>query len=66
VIEQRRKLTESERRRLVDRQSSISSERAMALVGALVASVQAHVSDANAQKAISADISRLIAVPELG
>jgi hypothetical protein len=66
VIEQRRKLSESEQRRLVDLQSSISAERAMSLVGALVASVQAHVSDANVLKAISADISRLVAVPELG
>lgn len=59
LIEQRRKLAESERKRLVDMQQMITSEQAMALVAALVDSVKRHVDDRDTLAAINADIIRL-------
>ncbi len=45
VLEQRRKLVESERKRLVETQQMITTEQAMVLIQALLASVKEHVSD---------------------
>lgn len=62
TLEQRRKLVESERKRLVEMQQMITSERAMLLISALVGIVQNHVTDDRAIKAISADVGKLIAI----
>lgn len=62
VLEQRRKLVESERKRLVEMQQMITSERAMLLISALVGVVRDHVTDPIILKAISADVGKLIAI----
>lgn len=62
VLEQRRKLVESERKRLVEMQMVITSERAMLLISALVSVVQDHVTDPKVIAAISADVGKLITV----
>lgn len=59
-LEQRRKLVESERKRLVEMQQMISTEQAMILLAAIVDTVRRHVSDRSALSAISADITKLI------
>lgn len=62
LLEQRRKLVESERKRLVDMQQMMTSEQAMVMLAAVVDTVRRHVTDRNALAAISADITRLVAV----
>lgn len=62
AVEQRRKLVESERKRLVEMQSMISSERAMLLISALVNIIRTHVRDRDAMAAITADIGKLITI----
>lgn len=59
VLEQRRKLVESERKRLVEMQQMITSEQAMVMLAAVVDTVRRHVTDRTALAAISADIARL-------
>lgn len=59
AIEQRRKLVESERKRLVEMQQMITSEQAMSLVAALTASVKEHVTDSATLSAIQAEFIRL-------
>jgi hypothetical protein len=61
VIEQRRRLTESERKRLVEMQQMLSTEQAMVLLAAVVDTVRRHVTDRTALAAISADLGRLVA-----
>lgn len=63
LIESRRKLSESEQKRLVNMQQTITSERAMILVSALVEVVRKHVTDKHTLTAISADVGRLIDAP---
>lgn len=60
MMEQRRKLVETERRRLVDMQQMITSEQAMMLVAALVNAVRTHVHEPTVLAAIQSDITRLI------
>lgn len=62
VLEQRRKLVESERKRLIEMQQVITSERAMLLISALVGIVQNHVTDSSTLAAISADVGKLITI----
>lgn len=62
ILDQRRKLTESERKRLVDMQQIVTTEQAMLLIGALLDSVRRNVSDRNALAAIQADFVRLMSV----
>ena len=62
AIDQRRKLVESERTRLVQMQEMITSERAMLLIAAVVDIVRENVNDAKTLQSISADIGRLITV----
>lgn len=66
VLEQRRKLVESERKRLIDMQQVITSERAMLLISALVSIIQTHVSDRHTLAAISADVGKLITIDSAG
>jgi hypothetical protein len=62
-LEQRRKLCESERKRLVEMQQYVSVEQAMVLIAQVGASVRQHVTDPAALKAISADMARLVSTP---
>lgn len=59
TMEARRRLAETERRRLVDLRQMITSERAMLLMTGLVASVQRHIEDRDALARIDADFRRL-------
>lgn len=61
LIQQRRKVVESERKRLVEMQQMITSERAMVLLAAVVDTVRKHVSDRDTLQAISSDIRALVA-----
>lgn len=59
MLETRRKLVESERKRLVEMQQYISTERAMALIAAITDTVKRHVHDRTALLAISQDIMQI-------
>lgn len=56
LFDQRRKLVESERKRLVEMQQLITAERAMSLVAAIVGVIKKHVSDPVVLNAIGDDI----------
>ena len=60
LIEQRRRLVETERKRLVDLQQMMTAEQAMVLLATVESIVRKHV-DRNTMAAISADIARLVA-----
>lgn len=60
LIDQRRKLVESEGKRRKDMQDMITSEKAMVLVSALTDSVRRHVNDRTVLAAISTDIRALL------
>jgi hypothetical protein len=60
LVNQRRVLVESERRRLVQMRQMVSAEQAMTLAAALVAAVKRHVPDRQTQGAISDDIRALL------
>lgn len=64
VIDQRRKLAESERKRLIEMQQMVKADQAMALAGALLASVKANVTDRATLAAIQLEFNRLLAVQE--
>jgi hypothetical protein len=66
LVEQRRRLVESERKRLVDMQQTITAERAMLLIGRLAGIIQAHVTDRGVLAAISADIGKLVTTEPAG
>lgn len=61
LIEQRRKLVESERKRLVEMQQMITTEQAMTLLAVVVDTVRRHVTDRVALAAISAELVQLTA-----
>ena len=56
VIEQRRKLTDSERKRLVDLQQMITAEQSMLLITTLMRAVKTHVTDKRVLSAIANEI----------
>ena len=58
-LEQRRRLVESERKRLVEMQQLVSADQAMLMVRSLVASVREHVHDPAILRRITDDLSRL-------
>lgn len=60
LIDQRRKLVESEGKRRKDMQDMITSEKAMVLVTSLVSTVRRHVDDAAILAAISADLAGIL------
>lgn len=62
VLEQRRKLVESERKREVEMHQTITAERAMLLIGALTGIIQSHVTDNGIRAAIAADVRKLITI----
>lgn len=59
ALEQRRKLVESERKRLVEAQLTMTSEQAMLLMDALLMAVKANVQDRGALNAIQSEFIRL-------
>jgi hypothetical protein len=61
LLEQRKRLVESERKRKIELQQTLSIEKAMLLIGAIGGIVKAHVTDRAQLAAISADISALVA-----
>jgi Spy/CpxP family protein refolding chaperone len=61
LIEQRRKLVESESKRLKDMQQMVTVEKAMALISALADSVRRNVTDRKQLAAIQSDLIRLTA-----
>ncbi len=61
TLDQKRKLSESERKRLIDLQQMMTSEQAMALLAAVIDVVRTNVTDRTILAAISADIARLVA-----
>jgi hypothetical protein len=66
LLDQRRKLVESERKRLVEMQQMITSEQAMVMLAVVVDTIRRHVTDRTALAAISADLARLVANPSRG
>lgn len=61
LIEQRRRLVETERKRLVDLQQMMTAEQAMTLLAAVEAIVRKRVHDRDILAAIGADIAKLVA-----
>lgn len=60
AIEQRRRLAETERKRLEAIQQTLSADRAMLWATALLDSVRRHVDDRRALAAVAADFSRAV------
>lgn len=60
LLDQRRKLVESERKRLVEMQQMVTSEQAVMLVSVLLDSVRRNVTDRNTLSTIQADFIRLV------
>lgn len=64
MTEQRRKLVESERKRLVDMQQVITSDRAMLLIGAVVDIIRRNVTDRGMLSGINRELTALLNRPE--
>lgn len=62
LVEARRRLVESEQKRLVAMGQMIGVDRAMTLVGALIDVVRRHVTDRAVLAAVSNDLERVLAV----
>lgn len=62
AVEQRRRLVESERKRLEQMEQLVTVSEMMVLASALLSSIQAHVSDRRALAAISSDFARLVTI----
>ena len=60
LVERRRKIAESERKRLIQQHQVVGTEVAMALLGQLVTVVKEHVQDDDAIRAISDEYARLV------
>jgi hypothetical protein len=59
VLLERRKLVDTERRRLLDGHDVLTAQQAMALIGAVQAAVVRHVPDPAARAAIAGEVARL-------
>lgn len=59
-LEQRRRLVETERRRLMDMEAVLTTEKALALVNALGMAVRAYVTDGTTLTSIEAEFRRLV------
>jgi hypothetical protein len=59
VLEQRRKLVESERKRYLEMNQVVTADRLMVLISALLGIIKEHVSDTRTLQAISTDFRRL-------
>jgi len=62
LIEQRRRLVESERKRRVEMQHNITAERAVLLVSAIVGIIRDNVQDRTILAAIQHDVGKLITI----
>jgi hypothetical protein len=62
MTEQRRRLVESEHKRLVNMQQMISTERAMALLAVITDTIRRHVSDPSALAAIAAELRQFTVI----
>lgn len=60
LIEQRRRIVDSERKHMIQAKQTMTLEQGMMLITAMVASVREHVNDKEALKAISAEFERLV------
>jgi hypothetical protein len=63
LIQQRRKLVESERRALVENQRVISVEQASMLLSLLVDAVRKHVTDRSTLRAVTEEYAQLVGQP---
>ena len=59
LLDERRKLVESERKRLVEMQQMLSTEQAMTLLAAVIDGIKKNVPDRRPVAAIAADIGKL-------
>ncbi|MBD2060654.1 hypothetical protein H6F88_32445 [Oculatella sp. FACHB-28] len=66
LMEQRRRLVESERKRLLDMQQFITAEKALLLISSLTEVIKKHVKDRAALAAISTEFIRLTGSPNSG
>lgn len=66
AVNLRKQLVESERKRLVEMQQMITSERAMVLLTTVVDIIRSHVTDRNTLTAISAEFRKLAVVEPSG
>lgn len=66
LLDQRRRLVESERKRLVDMQQMITAERAMTLVALVVEAIRKNVTDRQTLAAIERDLGTIIGPPASG
>ncbi len=62
LLEQRRKLVESERKRLVDMQMMVTKEALMVFLSTLTASLREKIVDRQVYSSVIADVARLIGV----
>lgn len=62
LVDMRRKLVESERKRYVDMQQNITAKEAMLLIGAIIGIIRDNVQDRQTLAAIQADVGKLIAI----
>lgn len=65
ILESRRRLVESERKRLVEMQQMITAERAVILITAIVEVIRQYVTDRETRNAISAAIGELVTKPAI-
>lgn len=66
LIAQRQRLSESERKRILDAQQYLTTQQAMALIGAILAVIRENVDDTGTLRAISRGIDALIAADNGG
>lgn len=66
ILEQRRKLVESERKRAVEQQEMLTNKEAMLLFNALLSVVNAHVTDRDTKSKIQSDFIRITSQPNSG
>lgn len=66
VLEQRRKMVESEAKRQVQLQQTLTTSQAVNMLAAVIDTVKRHVTDVDALRAISADIAGLAASQTVG
>lgn len=60
LIAQRRRLAESERKRIMDAQQYLTAQQAMTLIAAMLSIIKEHVSDRDTLRAISRGVDALI------
>ena len=66
LLDQSRKLVESERKRYVEMQQMLTTEQAMTMLAMVVETIRRHVTDRAALAAISADIAKLVVATPRG